>query len=122
MLLERRRHRVFVTRNSEYHCRDDVCVAVRDLATGEFFEYHRAIGRRRTGSVRVTECGEIAAFSPAHEEPHVGESLCFADARRVRELRTTELCAVRRPKLGMPEAAPTDPDLVTDRGTSSRER
>ena len=32
---ERRRHRVYMTRNTEYHFRDGVCVAVRDRRTGD---------------------------------------------------------------------------------------
>ena len=31
---DRRIHRVFVTRNTEYHVRAGVCVAVRDLRGG----------------------------------------------------------------------------------------
>ena len=33
---DRRRHRVYVTRNTEYHFRDGFCVAVRDRRTGDF--------------------------------------------------------------------------------------
>jgi hypothetical protein len=33
---ERRIHRIFVTRNSEYHVRRNVCVGVRDRRSGEW--------------------------------------------------------------------------------------
>ena len=41
---ERRRHRVFVTRNTEYHFRDGFCIAVRDRRTGQLAE---TLARRR---------------------------------------------------------------------------
>jgi hypothetical protein len=94
---ERRRHRVYLTRNSEYHCRDDLCVAVRDVASGDFLEGHPAIGRRMTGSIRFTEDGGIASFSTKDEEPHPGESLFFSDGAMERELRTSALRDIQRP-------------------------
>ena len=45
---ERRRHRVYVTRNTEYHFRDGFCVAVRDRRSGDFLQGHLAVQRRRT--------------------------------------------------------------------------
>ncbi len=35
---DRRRHRVYVTKNTEYHFRDGFCVAVRDRRTGDFLQ------------------------------------------------------------------------------------
>ena len=49
---ERRRHRIFVTRNTEYHFRDDVCVAVRDRRTGSFLQGHLALCRPLHGGIR----------------------------------------------------------------------
>ena len=40
----RRVHTVFVTRNREYHTRDGVCVAVRDLKTTAWMALHAALG------------------------------------------------------------------------------
>jgi hypothetical protein len=94
---ERRRHRVFLTRNTEYHCRDDLCVAVRDVQTGQFQDDHPAIGRRMTGSIRFTQDGGIASFSPKGQEPHPGESLFFSDGDAERELRTSALRDIQRP-------------------------
>ena len=39
---ERRIHRIFVTRNSEYHVRRNVCVGVRDRRSGEWLAGHMA--------------------------------------------------------------------------------
>ena len=46
---ERRRHRVFVTQNTEYHFRDDECVGVRDRTTGQWIWKHRALRGKVTG-------------------------------------------------------------------------
>jgi hypothetical protein len=43
---ERRRRCVYATKNSEYHCRDGVCIAVRDRQSRKFLRLHAAIGRR----------------------------------------------------------------------------
>ena len=48
---ERRRHKVFVTRNTEYHFRDRLCVAVRDRRTGDFLPGHLALKRELAGGV-----------------------------------------------------------------------
>ena len=54
---ERRRHRVLVTANSEYHCRDDICVAVRDRRTDRFVGDHPALGKHISGGLRL--CGRV---------------------------------------------------------------
>src|SRR5215472_14012328 len=95
---ERRQNRVFVTRNSEYHCHGGTCVAVRDLRTGEFYKKHRAIGRRMTASIRFSPDGYLQGLSPPGDV-HVGEQLCFRDERSddSHELITSSLSAVERP-------------------------
>jgi hypothetical protein len=100
---ERRHHQVFVTRNSEYHCRDDLCVAVRDLATGEFQPQHSAIGKRMTGGIRFDEDGRVVSFSRRGEEPHLGENLIFSDGSFDRELRTSAFRRVTRPEKAVVE-------------------
>src|SRR3970040_661113 len=89
---ERRRHRLYLTRNTEYHFRDGVCIAVRDRKTGRWLESHLAISRRLTAGVRFTSQGAAAPCSAA---PAVGEALYFGDDGR--ELLTTVLCGVERP-------------------------
>ena len=73
---ERRQNRVFVTVNSEYHCRDRACIAVVDRHTGELECDHPAVGRRLSGSVRL-DLDHISATTPP-ETPHEGEQLCFS--------------------------------------------
>lgn len=74
---ERRRHSVLVTHHTEYHCRDGVCVAVRDRRTGEFLPAHTAIGRHNGGSIRFNDNGGIADAHAAND-PRVGEQICFS--------------------------------------------
>ena len=67
---ERRRHRVYVTKNTEYHFRDGFCVAVRDRRTGEFLHGHLALRRRVHGGLKFYLNGGIV---PNPGEPRVGE-------------------------------------------------
>jgi hypothetical protein len=108
---ERRRHRVFVTRNTEYHFRDGFCIAVRDRRTGDFLEGHLALQRRVTGGLRFFSNGGI---SPNGGEPQPGESLYFAgnskdpeaSEAKQRELVTSPLESVERPSRDLVEAYP----------------
>jgi len=89
---ERRRHRVYVTRNTEYHFRDDTCVAVRDLKTQQWLVSHLAVERRLSGGVRMVAGG---CAVPTSAPPRVGESLYFGEDGR--ELVTSALRSVERP-------------------------
>jgi hypothetical protein len=94
---ERRHRRLFVTANSEYYTMDDICVAVRSCHTGEFFPEHHAIGRRLTGSLRLTRDGIASASPPEH--PGAGEQLCFSspDIEDVHNIVTSALERIERP-------------------------
>ena len=85
---DRRIHRVFVTRNTEYHLRRDLCVAVRDRNTGSWLPHHSALFRRATGAmVRVGVNGYIVDDGL----PQPGDALVFD------ETVTTPVVAIRRP-------------------------
>ncbi|EYF02480.1 hypothetical protein [Chondromyces apiculatus] len=71
---ERRRHRVFVTRNTEYHVRDGICVAVRDREGSGFRASHIAINLRLEGAVRS---GPHGLPMPDCDGPRVGASIYF---------------------------------------------
>jgi hypothetical protein len=98
---ERRRHRVFVTRNTEYHFRDGVCVAVRDRRTGEFLHGHLALCRTVEGGIRFFPNGAIV---PNAGEPRPGESIYFANGER--DLITSPLERVERPSRELTQAYP----------------
>ncbi|HEY8039528.1 MAG TPA: hypothetical protein VIF15_07030 [Polyangiaceae bacterium] len=101
---ERRRHRVYVTRNTEYHFRDGFCVAVRDRRTGEFLHGHLALHRRVHGGLKFFVDGGIA---PNAGEPRPGESLYFASEGR--DLVTSPLETVERPNRELVTAYPSSP-------------
>lgn len=92
-LAERRVHKVFVTRNTEYHIRKDVCVAVRDRRSGEWLRGHLALRQRVHGGLKFTRAGGIL---PNLGTPGIGESIFFhADGR---DLVTSPILNVDRPE------------------------
>jgi len=98
---DRRRHRIYVTRNTEYHFRDGFCVAVRDRRTGEFLQGHLALRRRVHGGLKFSRDGGI---TPNTGEPREGESLYFASEER--DLVTSPLESVERPPREVVSAYP----------------
>ena len=48
---DRRRHVVYVTRNTEYHLRDSECVGVRDRSSGRWLRAHPALRARMLGAM-----------------------------------------------------------------------
>jgi hypothetical protein len=89
---ERRRNKMYVTRNTEYFLNNGVCVAVRDRRTEAWLEGHLAVGRMLSGGVRVLKNGEAI---PVKDTPQVGEALYFSQGGR--ELITSVLCGIERP-------------------------
>lgn len=90
---DRRVHKVFVTRNTEYHLRKGVCVAVKDRLSGEWLRAHLALSQRIHGGLRFTRSGGIHANAGM---PSVGESLFFHASGR--DLVTSPVLAVERPE------------------------
>ena len=91
---ERRIHRVYVTRNTEYHMRKDTCVAVRDRSSGRWLVRHPALRQRVQGAIRFCDNGSIRA-NPGL--PRIGESICFENSGR--DLITSCVVSVERPHL-----------------------
>ena len=83
---ERRRHRVLVTKNTEYHMRDSLCVGVRDTNTGDWRSGHAALGSELIGAI-----GPEITLGPG-EPPRPGSRLFFAG-----DLLTSPLVRIRRP-------------------------
>ncbi|MEO6598567.1 MAG: hypothetical protein ABIQ16_01750 [Polyangiaceae bacterium] len=99
---ERRQHRMYVTRNTEYHFRGPTCVAVRDRKTGRFLQSHLAVRRRLSGAVRYQENGTAI---PSGAQPLVGEALYFGDDGR--ELVTSLCSSIERPERRFVAAYPS---------------
>jgi hypothetical protein len=89
---ERRRRRVYLTRNTEYHFLDKVCVAVRQRDTGQWRVAHVALQRTLSCSVNLTASGEVR---PKAEPPALGDALYFASDGA--DVITSNLTAVGRP-------------------------
>lgn len=90
---DRRIHRVFVTRNTEYHIRRDLCVGVRDRRSGEWLRSHLALRTKVSGALRFTPEGGIR---PNMGAPMVGDSLFFQSAGR--DVVTSTVISVERPQ------------------------
>ena len=98
--IERRVHRVFVTRNTEYHVRSEVCVAVRDRTTNDWREAHPAVGRRLAGTLRHVDSGIIPSLDP----PQPGQSVYFRKGER--DLVTSVIERIERPVRAVVDAYP----------------
>ena len=71
---ERRIHKVYITRNTEYHLRSDVCVAVRDRRSRSFRPAHIALNLRLEGGVKIYANG---ALIPNPKRPEIGDAIFF---------------------------------------------
>jgi hypothetical protein len=89
---DRRIHKIFVTRNTEYHVRRHQCVAVRDRRTGEWLAGHMAMLSEISGGLKFLPSGGIRAVEGT---PRVGESLFFVASGR--DVVTSPVVAIERP-------------------------
>jgi hypothetical protein len=90
--IERRHHKLYVTLNTEYHLRDDICVGVKDRKTAKWLKNHMALGHRLLGSIRFKDGGAI----PNLGLPRIGESLYFLAPQH--EIITSSLVKIERPE------------------------
>ncbi len=95
---ERRRHRVFVTRNTEYHLRDDVCVAVRDRDARRFRSAHIALNLRLQGAVKT---GANGMSQPDEGGPRIGAAIYFT--RETTDGREHHIVTSRIERIDRPE-------------------
>jgi hypothetical protein len=98
---ERRKHRLYVTKNTEYHLKDGVCVAVRDRQRGTWRLKHEALRRPLTGAVRFSGGGDAC---PTFDMPEVGDALFFGEGGS--DVLTSLLLDVRRPEKDVVENYP----------------
>ena len=89
---ERRIHKVYVTRNTEYHGRRGTCVAVRCRRSGDWIRGHLALRSTISGGLRFHESGGV---QPNEGNPRIGESLFFCAAGR--DLVTSPVVSIERP-------------------------
>jgi hypothetical protein len=98
---ERRRRKVYLTRNTEYHFHDEVCVAVRHRDTDQWRMAHVTLQRKLSGCVSYSDHGDV---QPKAGPPSVGDSLYFS-AEGV-DVITSTLTDVSRP---LPQTIATYP-------------
>lgn len=94
---ERRRHHVYVTRNTEYHLRDNICVAVRDRRSRTFRPGHAALNLKVEGGVKIFANGSMV---PNIERPAVGDAIFFNHTDRdgaERQIVTSRVERIDRP-------------------------
>lgn len=86
---ERRHHKLFVTRNTEYHVRDGRVVAVRKRGSGEWVRTHSSLGMEIKGKV------EKDSLVPLPGEPQEGDRLYLASDHK--DMVTSTVVSVERP-------------------------
>jgi hypothetical protein len=94
---DRRRHRLILTRNTEYHIKDGVCVAVRDRGSKRWCEGHLAVSLRLEGGVKFYMNG---AMVPSLVEPEPGDAVYFSyksPSGEDRQLVTSRIEAINHP-------------------------
>ena len=82
--INRRRHRVFITRHTEYHLREDECVGVRDRESGIWLRDHAAL---RLRALRLPPVG--------HDHAWLGRRIQFWGSRA--DVLTSTVVEVLRP-------------------------
>ena len=103
--VDRRRHKVYVTHNTEYHTRDGICVAVRNRQTGQWDERHRALGHKMSGALHTPRTvGDL----PFRSVPEPGDQIVFDNGKK-HHVITSELERVTRPPRELVEVYPTNP-------------
>jgi hypothetical protein len=66
--------RIYVTRNSEYHVEDGICIGVRDRRTRAWQRRHAALSRRLAGGIQMLPNG---CALPSLRPPQIGQAMCF---------------------------------------------
>jgi hypothetical protein len=87
--VERRRHQVFITRNTEYHVRSGRVVAVRERHSGEWLQDHAALDMEVRGHI------DREGVVPLPGAPACGQRLYLA--RGDRDVVTSTVAAIERP-------------------------
>ena len=88
MKLDRRRNKLFVTRNTEYHVRNRECVGVRDRSTGHWLGSHPALRSYLLGG--MNKKARVAHL------PLQGARLVFST--KTKDILTSPLLDVERPE------------------------
>ncbi|PKN39943.1 MAG: hypothetical protein CVU63_13455 [Deltaproteobacteria bacterium HGW-Deltaproteobacteria-20] len=97
---ERRIHKVYVTRNTEYHVRGGVCVAVKPRQDAGWTAEHGAVKMKLEGHVK------LGTLLPMPGPPKIGFRMYFA--RGEEDILTSPVVAIVRPPKKIVEQYPHD--------------
>ena len=86
---ERRIHKIYVTRNTEYHVRRGVCVAVKPRKAEGWIPEHGAVDMKLEGHVK------LGTLLPMPGPPKLGFRMYFA--RGEEDILTSPVVAIVRP-------------------------
>ncbi|MCU0689799.1 MAG: hypothetical protein MUF54_00220 [Polyangiaceae bacterium] len=98
---ERRIHKVYVTRNTEYHVRKDVCVAVKPRQSKEWVAGQGALRMHLEGHVKQ------GTLLPIPGPPALGYRMYFASGDN--DVLTSPVIAIIRPPKDVVSEYPPDP-------------
>jgi hypothetical protein len=90
--IERRHHKMYVTKNTEYHMRDDICVGIRKKKTGLWITNSKALKARLVGAIK--SLNELILAKG--KEPQIGEPLLFINPEG-EDIVTTSVYEIKRP-------------------------
>lgn len=99
---ERRIHKVYVTRNSEYHVRAGLCVAVKPRK-GSWITDHEAVAMKLVAHMKV------GTLLPLLDTPKLGNRLYFSVGKD--DVLTSPVVAIIRPPKAVVAEYPSDKDL-----------
>jgi len=94
VIIEKRKHRMFVTRNTEYHLKNETCVAVRNRSTGDWLMHARALGARLIGTISSHD--KKNAKPVIYLLPEVGDNLILMSSTGL-DIVTTKVRGIHRP-------------------------
>jgi hypothetical protein len=97
---ERRIHHIYVTRNTEYHVRRGVCVAVKPRQAQEWIPEHGAVDMKLEGHVK------LGTLLPMPGPPKLGFRIYFA--RGDEDILTSPVVAIVRPPKKVVQQDPND--------------
>lgn len=97
---ERRIHKIYVTRNTEYHVRGGVCVAVKPRHEQSFLSGHEALEMKLEGHVKQ------GTLLPMPGPPKLGFRMYFA--RGEQDILTSPVVAIVRPPKAVVQKYPRE--------------
>jgi hypothetical protein len=97
---ERRIHKVYVTRNTEYHVREGMCVAVKSRQDSALTTDHSAVKMKLEGHVK------LGTLLPVAGPPKIGFRMYFAKGED--DVLTSPVIAILRPAKKTVDQYPKD--------------